>query len=106
MQILLTYITFLFLTTGCQSSGNTRKLTVDTIAKRTIPKKDTLVPMLPKVYNELIYEKAELLSAASGTKSVLFNSTGSLNMKKRKCCLQPGELSLLFSILPDQNCMP
>ncbi|HEX4876218.1 MAG TPA: YncE family protein [Chitinophagaceae bacterium] len=43
-----------------------------------IVKKDTIpVVPLPKPYNSLEYEKKEILTAAEGTKSVLFNSTGS-----------------------------
>lgn len=43
-----------------------------------VVKKDTIpVVPLPKPYNSLEYEKKEILSAAEGTKSVLFNSTGS-----------------------------
>lgn len=81
MQLLLSYITFLLLTPGYQGAGNTKKNFDDSF---TYPKKqqvliikDTIAPQPPKVYSELEYVKVELLQSAPGTKSVLFNSTGS-----------------------------
>lgn len=75
MQLLLTLIAFVFFTSGCQSSGSTRKVADDTLTKKFIT--DTL-PVSPplKPYSTIEYEKKEVLLAAGGTKSVIFNSTG------------------------------
>ena len=76
MQTLLSLLTLLFFTSGCQSSGS-YKATDDSLAKK-VPKKDTIpAAIILKPYSDIIYEKKEVLSAAGGTKSVLFNSTGS-----------------------------
>ena len=76
MQALLSLLTVFYLMSGCQSSGSTKKILDDTLAKTSI-KKDT-VPVIPqpRPYSDIEYEKKELLSAAGGTKSVIFNSTG------------------------------
>jgi 6-phosphogluconolactonase (cycloisomerase 2 family) len=81
-----TFIIFLFilLSFGCQSSGNTEKTLTDSfsfrrdtfhVKKNQPATKDTLPANKP--YNDLEYQKVEILAAAPGTKSVLFNSTGS-----------------------------
>jgi YVTN family beta-propeller protein len=81
MHLLLTYITLLFFTTGCQSSGSDKKITADSFSykrkEQPVVKKDTTAPLLPKPYTELVYDKVELLPSAPGTKSVLFNGAGS-----------------------------
>src|ERR1700682_331542 len=81
MQLLFSYISFLLLTMGCQSSGNTKNVFKDSFThpekQKVFIKKDTIIPRLPKPYSELAYIKVELLPSAPGTKSVLFNSTGS-----------------------------
>lgn len=84
MQILLSLLSFYLLSTGCQSSAGTDKkidyTPTDTLVK-TVTKKDTalqhdtIVPLVLAPYNDIVYEKTELLKAAPGTKSVLFNST-------------------------------
>ncbi len=76
MQALLSLFTVFYLMSGCQSSGSSKKNLDDTLAK-TFIKKDT-IPVIPqpKPYSNIEYDKKELLSAAGGTKSVIFNSTG------------------------------
>ncbi len=76
MQTLLSLITFIYLATACQSSGSSKDVSNDSLTKMVI--KDT-VPEPPqlKPYTKINYEKKELLTAAGGTKSVIFNSTGS-----------------------------
>jgi|CXWL01.1.fsa_nt_gi DNA-binding beta-propeller fold protein YncE len=77
MQALLSLITLFFLTTGCQSSGSSERNTDNSLARKVI-KKDTF-PVIPPLipYSDIEYEKKEVLSAAGGTKSVLFNTKGS-----------------------------
>lgn len=76
MQALLSLITVFYLVSGCQSSGSSKVVLNDTFSK-PLPKKDT-IPVIPqpKPYSDIEYEKKELLSAAGGTKSVIFNSSG------------------------------
>ncbi|MFZ1532553.1 MAG: hypothetical protein WAT14_00220, partial [Chitinophagaceae bacterium] len=75
MQALLSFITLFFLATGCQSSGSTGQADNDSLVN--IEVKDTL-PIAPilRPYSTIEYEKKELITAAGGTKSVLFNSSG------------------------------
>jgi DNA-binding beta-propeller fold protein YncE len=75
---------FLFLGAGCQeTAGTTRSLpdTIRVLKPRIEPPKDTIPPPPRppelKPYTDIEYEKTELLAAAPGTKSVLFNSAGS-----------------------------
>lgn len=75
MQTLLSIITLFFLTSGCKSSGNNPKEIKDTINTLVVIK-DTVIPPKPKPYSNIAFEKKEMLSAAGGTKSVLFNSAG------------------------------
>ena len=76
MQALLTLITFVFLTTGCKSSGNNKKVIEDSLTQKII--KDTVPAAISlKPYDFIEYDKKEVLNAAGGTKSVLFNSSGS-----------------------------
>ncbi|HQW42815.1 MAG: YncE family protein [Chitinophagaceae bacterium] len=75
MQALLSFITLFFLATGCQSSGSTVQADNDSLVN--IEVKDTLpVAPIPRPYSTIEYEKKELITAAGGTKSVLFNSSG------------------------------
>ena len=76
MQALLSLLTLFFLTTGCRNSGSSKKNMDDTLTKK-ISLKDT-VPLIPplKPYSGIEFEKKELLASAGGTKSVIFNSTG------------------------------
>lgn len=76
MQTLLTLITLFFVTTGCKSSGGKTNVPADSLA--TAPVKDSTPVIQPlKPYDKIVYEKKEVLNAAGGTKSVLFNSKGS-----------------------------
>jgi DNA-binding beta-propeller fold protein YncE len=81
MQLLLSYISFLYLSTGCQEASTAEKTIGDSLPVITVkkqPVRDTLpAPVVLKPYSSLVYEKTELLAAAPGTKSVLFNTTGS-----------------------------
>ncbi len=75
MQTLPSLITLFILATGCNSSGS-KEITNDSLAKKVI--KDTILPIpVLKAYNNIEYEKKEVLNAAGGTKSVLFNTSGS-----------------------------
>ena len=77
MQTLFSLLSLYFLAIGCQTSGNTKKPDLDTLFSKQI-KTDT-TPPAPKLkpYSNIEYEKKEILTAAGGTKSVIFNSTGS-----------------------------
>ena len=77
MQTLFSLLSLYFLAMGCQTSGNTKKPDIDTLFTNqskpdTIPPAPTLKP-----YSNIEYEKKEILTAAGGTKSVIFNSRGS-----------------------------
>lgn len=75
MQTLFSLLTLFFLTTGCQSSGS-GKVTDDSLATKTV-KKDTIPPVvILKPYSDIEYDKKEVLTAAGGTKSVIFNAAG------------------------------
>ncbi|MGQ0740227.1 MAG: YncE family protein [Bacteroidota bacterium] len=76
MQTLLKYLSFLSFVTACQSSGSTKTVGDDTLTVTTI-RQDTVLPPAPKPYNHLEYQEKEVLAAAPGTKSVIFNSSGS-----------------------------
>jgi DNA-binding beta-propeller fold protein YncE len=77
MQTLFYLISLFFLSTGCQSSGGTKTVLSDSSTKQPI-NTDTVKPApAPRAYSDIEYDKKETLSAAGGTKSVLFNSTGS-----------------------------
>jgi YVTN family beta-propeller protein len=80
MKQYLFYLGVALFITGCKSAGSTEN-TIPTLiadASTTIPSSeiDTALPLL-KPYSSLQYIKTELLRAAPGTKSVLFNSNGS-----------------------------
>lgn len=77
MQTLFSLITMYFLAVSCQSSGTTRLSHEDSLSKKPIPA-DTIPEITnPTPYSTIEYVKKEALSAASGTKSVIFNSKGS-----------------------------
>jgi DNA-binding beta-propeller fold protein YncE len=61
------------LLTGCQSTGTERTKSV-AIVQPPIPKDS--VPVEPKPYTDLEYDKKEVITAAGGTKSVIFNTAG------------------------------
>lgn len=78
MQALFSYFTLLLLTAGCQNTADDKGYTK--VLAASVVVRDTIVPLLPpppRPYSELEFEKKEVLAAASGTKSVLFNSKGS-----------------------------
>ena len=78
MQALFSYFTLLLLTAGCQNTADDKGYTK--LLAASVVVRDTIVPLLPpppRPYSELEFEKKEVLAAASGTKSVLFNSKGS-----------------------------
>jgi DNA-binding beta-propeller fold protein YncE len=78
MQIILSLMSIIFLASGCQSSGGTRQELPDTLSLTAHMSIDTMpVAKPPKPYSKLTYEHKEILTAAGGTKSVIFNSTGS-----------------------------
>ena len=75
MQALLKYTAIVSFAAACQSSGSNNTGTADTV--QTIVKKDTVVlPPAPKPYSKIEYQKKEIVAAAPGTKSVLFNASG------------------------------
>jgi DNA-binding beta-propeller fold protein YncE len=77
MHTIISILSFYFLTVGCQSSGSSSKPADDT-SSNNIAVKDTLPAPVPlKPYNNLEFEKKEVLVSAPGTKSVIFNSSGS-----------------------------
>lgn len=82
MQTFISFITLFYITVGCQSSGSTKNAVNDSLAREVLNKfpvstKDTIVPQTKlKPYADIEYEKKEVLSAASGTKSVIFNAAG------------------------------
>ncbi len=77
MQTLLCYFLFFFLTSGCNSSGSDAAILKNATAVKT-PRKDSLPSPHPlRPYDELSYSGRQVLTAAPGTKSVVFNSSGS-----------------------------
>jgi DNA-binding beta-propeller fold protein YncE len=83
MQLVLYCLAFLCLGNACQEAPAKQPPAMQPrtlVASQTISTSPTdTVPALKtlRIYDELVYEKTELLAAAPGTKSVLFNSTGS-----------------------------
>ncbi len=85
MQTILSFLTLFYLTTGCQTAGRGKNAENDSLARRVLDKytaaraqKDTTKPAArSKPYTRIEYEKKEVIGAAGGTKSVIFNSTGS-----------------------------
>jgi len=83
MYRLFLYIATILAIAGCQSSATTERLITPPVL---VAKADTILPAsvkdssLPgyKPYSSLEFSKVELLKAAPGTKSVLFNTTGSM----------------------------
>lgn len=77
MQTILYLITLFFLGSSCQNASSSKQAVGDTLKNAVVPK-DTIKPApLLKPYSDIEYEKKEVVSAAGGTKSVLFNSSGS-----------------------------
>jgi sugar lactone lactonase YvrE len=78
MNSILTYIAFLLFASSCgQSTATVDTTSKDTVVERVLSA-DTVVIPQTKTYSELSYLKKEVLAAAPGTKSVLFNSSGTL----------------------------
>lgn len=85
ITLFLSIISFAVMSSSCQQIAGTTTST--TATTDTIPVAKPVTPPPPrdtvpvrrelKPYNELVFEKTELLAAAPGTKSVIFNSTGS-----------------------------
>jgi DNA-binding beta-propeller fold protein YncE len=84
ITLFLSIVSFAVVSGSCQqTSGSSTPATQKTdtipVVKPVAPPRDTVPSPRGelKPYSELVYEKVELLAAAPGTKSVLFNSTGS-----------------------------
>jgi DNA-binding beta-propeller fold protein YncE len=79
--IFISSLSFLFFGSSCQQTAGSSQPLPDTVAfvkPRVEPPKDTIPPRPElKSYTDIEYEKVELLAAAPGTKSVLFNTAGS-----------------------------
>ena len=89
MLSVLSLLAFLTLSTSCQESASTALYKTDTTTsgrpQKLVPKDSVTIDhigqfpqdTLKKEYSQLKYMGVELLKAAPGTKSVLFNSSGS-----------------------------
>lgn len=77
MQTLISFFTIFFLATSCQNGNSANKKNIDTLAGKQINKDST--PIIPPLqpYDKITFIKKEVLSAAPGTKSVIFNASGS-----------------------------
>jgi len=80
IPLFLSIISLFFIGSGCQESASAEKSKNDTTltVKTVSPVHEHMViaPVL-KPYSDIEYEKVQLLAAAPGTKSVLFNTDGS-----------------------------
>jgi DNA-binding beta-propeller fold protein YncE len=77
MQSFLFYILLLSFFTRCQSAGTANNPLPSHMPVKTLTAHaDTVIPRELKPYSGLTYVKTELLGAAPGTKSVVFNSAG------------------------------
>jgi DNA-binding beta-propeller fold protein YncE len=78
MQTLLFLITVFYLAAGCQTAESTEPIKIGAPVLTAAITRDTVPVVLhPKPYSKLTYERKEILTAAGGTKSVIFNSKGS-----------------------------
>ncbi len=75
MQALITYIIALLFTAGCQSSGTSNKVP-DSATKQAVTKDTVAAAVYLSPYTDIEYKDKETLHAASGTKSVIFNTAG------------------------------
>jgi DNA-binding beta-propeller fold protein YncE len=75
MQFILRYTIIVSFAASCQNSGSTEAAGPD--ASALIVQIDTAIVPQPKPYSQLEFFKKEVLAAAPGTKSVIFNSSGS-----------------------------
>jgi DNA-binding beta-propeller fold protein YncE len=86
MRLSLPIVLLLLVGAGCQLTADSDRSgtvlvagtsTFDLLLRMKPPPKDTIIPKNLKPYTSLVYNKTELLRAAPGTKSVLFNTDGS-----------------------------
>lgn len=83
ITLFLSVIGFAAVSLSCQQTAGTTTTaatptdTVPAVKPVVVPKDTVPARRELKPYDQLVYEKVELLAAAPGTKSVLFNSTGS-----------------------------
>jgi DNA-binding beta-propeller fold protein YncE len=80
IHLFLSILSFFLIGSGCQESASAEQSKVDTVftaKKENVAPKDTVIVPLPKPYSDIEFEKVQLLAAAPGTKSVLFNTAGS-----------------------------
>ena len=80
LPLVLSAIGFFIYGSSCQETSSRERVITDTLARikaRTIISKDTVINPGQKPYENIVFEKVEVLSAAPGTKSVLFNTDGS-----------------------------
>ncbi|HTD93201.1 MAG TPA: hypothetical protein VK644_05295 [Chitinophagaceae bacterium] len=84
MRVFLTLVFIFLLDAGCQSSAGTEKIAAVPYSDIPAPVRvkrrhadSAVIPPVLKPYKNIEYQKTELLQSAPGTKSVLFNSTGS-----------------------------
>lgn len=82
MQLVLYCLAFLCVGNACQEAPAKQPAVtppVTLVASQSMqqPRDTVPSPSGTRLYNDLVFEKTELLAAAPGTKSVLFNSTGS-----------------------------
>lgn len=76
MQAIFKFAIITTVAASCQNAASTKEKTADTVVR--IVHKDTVITPPPlKPYSNLEYLKREVLAAAPGTKSVIFNSSGS-----------------------------
>lgn len=76
MQAILRYAIITTVAASCQNAGSTKTKPIDSVVQ-IAPKDTVITPPPPKPYTGLEYQKREVLAAAPGTKSVIFNSSGS-----------------------------
>jgi DNA-binding beta-propeller fold protein YncE len=72
----ITYILILMVAGGCLQADGKKEPRKDTVETRVLAV-DTIVPnKQPAIYQDLVYDKREILVSAPGTKSVIFNQAG------------------------------
>ncbi len=77
MQSILCYFLVFIMTSSCQSTGNQNENTSKNPAKNLLRKDSLPAPLVLRPYTDLDYSGRQVLTAAPGTKSVIFNSSGS-----------------------------
>jgi len=80
IPLFLSILSFFFIGSGCQESASAEKSKNDsafTVKTNPVIRKDSTISPVLKPYSDIEYEKVQLLAAAPGTKSVLFNAEGS-----------------------------